>query len=384
MDKLKAILSKPLTLYILGCVAVVVISTLEFIHDGAENFITYRDATIAFFQGVSSYTSDFVESHGRFFLYAPVFHYLFAPFAYLPFYAGGYLWNLAGWTAFFFAIKTLPGTLHECTTPLVGYLLLFVMQSVFCFQYNILVCCIFLYAFTLLENDKPFWAVLLIMLSATTKIYGGIELALLLCYPKFWRNMGYAVLCGIGLLLLPITQTGWDGLVAWYMDWIDQLTTHTENTCSYISLIWAQPAQAFALAHTRLVQGVILGGLAILFVACRRRWQNYAFKVGVLASLMIYIVLLSEAAEFTTHTISVTGFALWYFLKEKHTTLEKIILWGLFVLFGVMPIDIFFPADWCYFVHKVLWLGVWVFTLCWGYLVYETVHVCQNGSKTKM
>jgi len=381
MNKLLSFFQKPYTLLWLGAIAVVVITTLEFLHDGAENYIDFRDATVNFFHGVSSYTPEYVAAHGRFFIYSPVFHYLFAPFAYMPFYIGGYLWNLLGWTAFFFAIQSLPGTLKERTVPIVGYLLLFVMQSVFCFQYNILVCCIFLYAFTLLENDKPFWAILLIMLSATTKIYGVIELALLLCYPKFWRNMVYATLCGIALVVLPATKLGFSGLIPWYMDWFNQLTVHTNTTCEYFSLIWAQPIQSLALEYMRVFQIIVIGILGILFFLCKNQWQDYRFKIGALATLMIYIVLMSEAAEFTTHTISITGFALWYFLKKEHTMVEKIFFWALFILFGVMPIDIFFPAQWCLYIHKTLWIGVWIFTLAWGYLVADTIKVCQFGSK---
>jgi len=372
-NKLKAFFSNTTTLFWIGVIATLVITTLEFVHDGAENYINFRDATRNFFLGISSYTPEYVANHGRYFIYSPVFHYLFAPFAYLPFYVGGYLWNLVGWIVFFFAIKTLPGELKNHTAALIGWLLLFVMQSVFCFQYNILVCCIFLLAFSLLENDKPFWAILLIMLSATTKVYGAVELALLLCYPKFWRNIGYAALCGLLLLLLPATKLGLHGLIPWYMDWVNMLTSHTENTCVYYSLIWAQPLQAWSIHHIRLFQVILLGILSVLFFLCHKAWGDYRFKVGVLATLMIYIVLLSEAAEFTTHMISATGFALWYFLKKEHIVFEKILFWALFILFGIMPIDIFFPSTWCMYTHTKLWIGVWVFTLAWCYLISDTL-----------
>lgn len=369
-----AFVSQPRVLYWLGAVAVVVITTLEYVHHGAENYIDFRDATINFFQGISSYTPEYVAAHGRYFIYSPVFHYLFALFAYLPFYLGGYLWNLLGWTVFYFAVKTLPGVLKERTAPILGFMLLFVMQSVFCFQYNLLVCCIFLLAFSLLENDHAFWAVALIMLSATTKIYGIVELALLLCYPKFWRNISYAVVCGLVFVLLPMTKLGLNGLIPWYMDWFHQLTDHTENTCTYISLIWAQPIRAWVLPNMRIFQVCVLVLLGVFFFLSKKWWTSLPFKVGVLATLMIYIVLMSEAAEFTTHTISAAGFALWYFLKEEHSRLEKFFFWSLWLLFGVLPIDIFCPATWCLFVHKTLWLGVWIFTMAWCYQVADTIH----------
>ena len=95
------------------------------------------------------------------------------------------------------------------------------MQTVFCYQHNIIVSYIYIFAFILLERGKGFWAVFLIMLSATTKIYGVAELAILLCYPKVWRNFGYAILCGAFFLLLPAVNTNFDNVFVLYQQMFD-------------------------------------------------------------------------------------------------------------------------------------------------------------------
>ena len=92
------------------------------------------------------------------------------------------------------AIFTLPQQFtqqQKCRMFL--FLLLILGQSLLSFQYNITVAYLFLFAYTLLEKDRGFLAVLLIMISGCTKVYGIFELALLLCYPHVWRNFGYAV-----------------------------------------------------------------------------------------------------------------------------------------------------------------------------------------------
>lgn len=363
----------PALLYWLGVVATIVITTLEFVHHGAENYIDFRDATLNFFAGISSYTPEYVAAHGRFYLYSPVFHYLFAPFAYLPFYVGGYLWNLFGWSAFWLGIHYLPDKVRKHETALMGYLLLFVMQSIFCFQFNVLVGAIFVLAYDLLERDQPLWAVVLIMVSATCKIYGIIELALLLCYPKFWRNMSLAAVAGVLLFLLPMTKLGLSGYIPWHQQWLEALTTHTATTCEYISVVWAQPIQAWALPHMRWIQSAALVVLAVLFFLQQKQWNKTDFKVGVLAVLMMYIILFSESAEFCTHMISMTGFGIWYFNRKNPSTFERVLLWTLFVLFGVMPIDILCPPSWCLYVHKTLWIGVWVMTVAFVYMTYKTI-----------
>lgn len=372
-ERFVAFMTNPHTVFWLGFVIAAVATSLELFRGRAENYVDYRDATLNFWNGISSYTPEFVAAHGRYFIYSPVFNILFAPFAFLPFYVGGYLWNLLGYTVFFFAVRTLPETLSRRSVPMLLFLLLFVEQSVFCFQYNLLVTCIFILAWSLLERDRAFWAVLLIMLSVTTKIYGAVELVLLLCYPRFWKNMGYAVLCGVGLLLLPAVQCGLDGLLPLYQDWFAMLTDHHEMTGPYYSLIFAWPVTAFTLPYMRWFQGAVLLVLGVLFFLCRRHWGDFRFKTGVLATVMMYIVVMSEAAEFTTYTIAVTGYALWYFLRDRHSVFDRVLFWAVFVLFGILPIDVFCPSSVCLFVHTKLWLGVWVFTVAWGRVIYDTV-----------
>lgn len=84
----------------------------------------------------------------------------------------------------------------------------------------------FLFAYSLLERDKGFWAVLLIMVSGFTKIYGIFQLAMLLFYPHFWRNLGYAALIGIAFLLAPAVNMPLTELPDYYGQWIGALTEH--------------------------------------------------------------------------------------------------------------------------------------------------------------
>ena len=208
MKKFFAFFTVSRNVYWLGFVIAVAASLIELLRGGAENYCVFRDATLQFWQGINPYTQEFVDVHHRYFIYSPIFCVLFAPFAFMPFYLGGLVWNLFGYTVFYFGIKNLPGVLSAKAPLIMLYLLLTVAQSLFCFQFNLLVAAIFVWALVLLERDQAFWAILLIMISATTKIYGAVELALLLFYPCFWRNVGYVLLTGIGLLLLPALHGG--------------------------------------------------------------------------------------------------------------------------------------------------------------------------------
>jgi len=383
MKKFFAFFTVSRNVYWLGFVIAVAASLIELLRGGAENYCVFRDATLQFWQGINPYTQEFVDVHHRYFIYSPIFCVLFAPFAFMPFYLGGLVWNLFGYTVFYFGVKNLPGVLSAKAPLIMLYLLLTVAQSLFCFQFNLLVAAIFVWALVLLERDQAFWAILLVMISATTKIYGAVELALLLFYPRFWRNVGYVLLTGIGLLLLPALHGGVEGLLSGYQNWLAQLVSH-QSTGIYYSFLFLPGIRSFALPYMRLFQASVLLLMAIPFafqmsnVKCQM--SNLKYKISLLAALMGYIVLFSEAAEYTTYTITMTGYALWYFLEDKRPMVDRILFWALFVLWCVMPIDLFCPSKLCNYIHSTLWIGVLTYTVAWVRMIYITCKRSLRGS----
>ena len=377
MKKFFAFYTVSRNVYWLGFVIAVAASLIELLRGGAENYCVFRDATLQFWQGINPYTQEFVDVHHRYFIYSPIFCVLFAPFAFMPFYLGGLVWNLFGYTVFYFGVKNLPGVLSAKAPLIMLYLLLTVAQSLFCFQFNLLVAAIFVWALVLLERDQAFWAILLIMISATTKIYGAVELALLLFYPRFWRNVGYVLLTGIGLILLPALHGGVEGLLSGYQNWLAQLVSH-QSTGIYYSFLFLPGIRSFALPYMRLFQVSVLLLMAIPFLLPilppfkGKVEVGLSFRIGLLAALMGYIVLFSEAAEYTTYTITMTGYALWYFLEDKRPLVDRILFWALFVLWCVMPIDLFCPSKLCNYIHSTLWIGVLTYTVAWVRMIYFT------------
>ena len=94
----------------LGLLVVLAATTIETLRGRATNFYAYYDATNMFWAGINPYTLEYVEAHSIWFLYTPVFTTIYAPI----------------------------------------FLLLLILQSTFCFQYNMVVCYIFLFAFILM------------------------------------------------------------------------------------------------------------------------------------------------------------------------------------------------------------------------------------------
>lgn len=143
----------------LGLIIVLIATSVEVFRGRNTNYFDYQDSTRMFWEGLSPYNLEYVQAHQIYFLYSPVFSVLFAPIFYLPWWLGPYIWNIGNYTLFSLAIKWLPQQLEKYKLYIFIFLLSVVLQTVFCYQHNIIVAYIYLFAFILLERGKGFWAV---------------------------------------------------------------------------------------------------------------------------------------------------------------------------------------------------------------------------------
>lgn len=356
--------NSPQCVFWFGFVIAIVATLLEVVRARNANYIVYQDATHLFWDGITPYTKEFVEAHGRYFLYSPAFNVIFSPIFMLPSWLGPFVWNLGNYTLFAFAIKTLPERYNAYKHQIFLFLLPILLQSVFCYQYNITVCYIFLFAYSLLERGKGFWAVLLIMLSACTKIYGGIQLAMLLMYPRQWRNYGYALLCGMALFALPAVNTSFDNPLTLYNDMATILTSHN-TAVDYVGLLYARGLKSILLPNSIIVQAVVLALLAVGFFTHYSRWKCFRFRAQCLAALMGYIILFSDAPETHTYIIALAGYQLAFWLQPEHKWYDWGLFWLLFVNFNILPTDVLCPPKVHEYIHETFWLDVYTFTICW-------------------
>ncbi len=368
IEGIKWFFTNPRYVYCLGLVITIVATFLEMMRSHAYNYYDYQNATMMFWGGMDPYTVEFAETHSIFFLYPPVFCVLFLPIFILPNWLGPYVWNILHYSLFSLAVWTLPKPLVPYRMKMFLFLFSVLLQNVFFFQYNMVVCYIFLFAFTLLERNKPFWAVLLIMISATTKIYGVVELGLLFCYPKVWRNFGYAILCGIGLFLLPAVNPEFN-LFDLYGDVRDNLFNH-HSAVDYTGLLFARGLKPFLLPNYRIVQVVVLVVLGALFFWRHQRWQDFRFRVQALAIIMGYVILLSDSPETHTYLIALMGYLMAFWLQPRHSTFDWVIFWLLFVNFNILPTDVLCPPKVHNYIHETFWLDVYTMTVAWLQVIW--------------
>ena len=366
--------------FCLGLFVVLAATAIEVARGRNTNYFDYQDATRMFWEGLSPYNLEYAQAHGIYFLYSPVFCVLFAPIFFLPWWLGPFVWNICNYCLFTLAIKTLPEPLNGRRLWIFVFLLSVVLQTIFCYQHNIVVAYIYIFAFTLLERGKAFWAVLLIMISATTKVYGAAELGILLCYPRLWRNIGYAIFCGAMLLLLPALNTAFDNVFVLYGEMFDMISSHHSDS-DFIGILFARGLKPFLLPNYRLVQLTVLGLLAIAFFWRYKRWGDFTFRVRSLAVLTGFMILFSDCPETHTYIIAFPFYAMSFWLQKRRTWYDWTLFWLLVVNFCILPTDVLCPAWLHNYIHQTFWLDVYTYFLCWLRIIWLAIGPEESDEK---
>jgi len=353
---------KPRNLFFLGLAVVFGLTFSEVIRGRQCNFFIYAESTKLFWQGIAPYGTNWTSAVPEldYYLYGPLFNILFAPFAYLPGWLGPFAWNIFNFIFWFTAIFSMPERFSQkekCISFL--YTLPILACTQLSMQYNVAVGYIWLFAYILLERGKGFPAVLLIMISGFTKIYGIAALAMLLFYPKFWRNIGYAVLIAAVFLLAPAVSVSFSGMGDFYNCWFGALGDHPD-TREWANLLYLRPLN---LHQYRLyVQIGVLLALAAGVFSNIRRWKDELFKMGCLAILMAYTILFSNSSETHTYTITLIGYMFWYWNMVHYgyrTLFDRILFWAILIVVVLMPLDVLCPVpvmEFFYGFQLNLWL----------------------------
>lgn len=357
--------------FLLGLLVAIIATALETIRQRYMNYLVYTDSTLDFWNGINPYTQDFVDAHGRYFLYTPVFSVLYAPIAYLPRWLGPFVWNLGNYSLFALSVFTLPRQYDAYKVRIFLYLLLILEQSVFPFQFNIVVAYCFLFAFSLLERGRGGWAVLLIMLSTTTKVYGIVELLLLFCYEKPFRRLAYSFVLGVLLLMLPALKTGFSGLIPCYENWWNMLAQHQSNAY-YVSLLYAWPLR-WVLDYYRIVQVITVGTVVAIFFWKHQHWTDFRFRATVLGVLMGWTIVFGDSSETHTYLIALSGYMLWYWIQPHHSSFDKVLFWAMLIFFGCVPTDVLVPTKIHDFLNGTLFIDVYLYALAWCRMVWSLI-----------
>ncbi len=295
------------------------------------------------------------------FKYSPTFALLFGSLAWLPDLLGLLLWNLLNGLVFFFGLYYLP-KIDLRTKGLifvfVGSELMGTMQNE---QSNALIAGLLLFMFGFLERDKYWLAALCVVASVFIKLFGIVALAIYLLYPNKWKLTYTTATWVVVFTLLPLLVVNAEQLLFLYKSWgnllaNDHAASHGLSVIGWLKTWFGWEPNKVAVA----VVGVVLFCLPLLKI---KSYGHYPFRVMLLASVLVWVIIFNHRAESPTFIIAVTGVALWYFIQTPKT--ENLVLLLLTLVFSILsPTDLFPPyvrTHWMepYVVKAVPCILVW-------------------------
>jgi len=253
--------------------------------------------------------------------YGPVFSLVMAPFALLPDYLGMPFWGLFNTGILAWAITQLPlkssqinAVLWICFQELVTALL--------GLQFNPMMTAIIILSFVYIEKGKDFWSAFFIVLGVFVKLYGIVGLAFFLFSKNKIKFIISLIFWSIVIFCLPMLLSSPEYIIQTYQEWFERLVEKNNenaglNSFQDISLMgivrrFFQDSSISNLPF--LVGGVILFGLQYLRI---KEYKEVAFRLMLLASVLIFTVIFSSGSESPTYIIAFVGVAIWFVIQPK-------------------------------------------------------------------
>jgi hypothetical protein len=279
-----------------------------------NNYLIFRQSFHHLVDHLDLY-DEYPSEHWDFYKYTPTFSLLFGVMALLPDEIGLPIWHLVNMLILVAAVYLLP----HFSLRQKGLILLLgcieAMTSIQSEQSNGLLAGLFIMAFALCERRHFFWAVACLALAAFIKPFGLVGFVFFLFYPDKIKHAIYAFMWGIVLLILPILIITPTELINQYQSWLELLSLDHAMKYGYSVLGWLHTW--FGMNPNKTVL-TLIG--AVLFMLPFIRWREYMsihFRLLVLASLLIWVVIFNHMAESPTFVIAMFGASIWYFIRPR-------------------------------------------------------------------
>nr|MBC7613796.1 DUF2029 domain-containing protein [Pseudopedobacter sp.] len=311
--------------------------------------------------------------------YGPVFSLLIAPFALMPDLLGFMFWNIFNGLLLCYGIFSLP-----IPKKAQGLLTILVAHEALCSmlmcQFNVGLTGLMLLSFSYIISQDEFKSAFSIVLGTLIKLYGVVGLAFFIFSKRKIHLIIYGILITIALLAAPIlfssTQFTYHAYLEWYQSLVTKNTLNLHSDYQDVSFmgmfrrIFKNPDIPNLL--------FLIPGLILFFIPYLRasQYKHHCFRLLMLASTLIFVVIYSSGSESPTYIIAFTGVSLWFIVQYQNT--KK--LWVLivfifaFIVTSLSPSDLF-PS---YILHH--WIQPYGFkalpcVIVWFVITYQMIFV---------
>ena len=338
-----------------------------------NNYVIFAKSFYHLVHNQDLYVS-YPSEHWDLFKYTPTFAAFFGIFAFLPDWLGLNLWDLLNAFIFLLAVFYLPGLTNYKKGLVLIICAIELLTSIQNEQSNGLVAGLLILSFGLMEKKKYFLSVFCIVFSAYIKLFGIVGCALFLFYPKKWKTASYFVFWMAALFLLPLLFVGPDQYAHLWQSYRNLLSHDFSGSEGVSVLGWLH--SWFGLEPDKSLV-VMLGATVFLIPIYRiKQYQNPAFRMLALASILLWIVIFNHKAESPTFIIAMAGVALW-FVTTRLTVFDKILFTLAIVFTVVSPTDVFprFLRD--HFVRPYS-LKAFPCIVIWVKIIYDMIVVKED------
>lgn len=309
--------------------------------------------------------------------FGPLFGILIAPFALLPDPVGMLLFNLLNAFLFVWAIHLLPLTANRKLLIMLCCLIEFA-NSVHSIQVNPIIAVLIILSFVMVEKEKDEWATLFIVMGVLIKLYPISGLAFFM-FSKHKLKFIVSGLFWLALLVcLPMLISTEHFILQSYVDWYHSLI---EKNATNVLLVTSQDMSIMGVFrrstnNPNLPNTPFLLFGAIVFLLCLFRFSQYhslKFRMYILSSALMIVVLFSTGSEPPTYIIAVAGAMIWLFLQDNpFSARNTILLITLLLITGLGATDAI-PK----FIRKSavdpFQLKVWPCAIVWLIMSYEMI-----------
>jgi hypothetical protein len=387
MAKNKFLLSGYQWVWVLYIAVAVFTWQLKYFRNSDNNYLIFRQSYYHAKAEKNLYAG-YPEEYGDIYYYGPVFPVIVWPSAALPHWAGFLLWELANAIAILLAVHLLAFTVKRKTQLLLLCAIEYA-NSIFYMQFNPAITAIIIFSFVFIERRKEQWATLFTVLGTLMKLYPIVGFVFFLFSKNKGKFILWSAIWSVVFLALPLLLSSPHFVFNSYHQWLEAVSAKSAlnaglNTSQDICL----------MGSVRRVMGdatisnmpFLLAGAVIFAIPLLRfsQFKSLMFRLQILVSALIMVVIFSTGAEHPTFIIAVAGVFIWMLMQDKpYTPFNITMLILVLVITGLgltdaMPEFIRQP-----YIAKYS-MKAWPVIIVWFKIAYELIFKDFVAAKAKI
>lgn len=305
--------------------------------------------------------------------YGPFFATIIAPFAVMPEWLGLLLWDVCLAAFLYWAVSMMCKGMPRLKTFTIWFCAHELLTALFMQQFNIAIAAIIILSYYFVEKEREEYATFFIVTGTLVKLYGIVGLAFFFFSRHKTRFITTLLLWSVVLFALPMIFSTPEYQFQQYAEWYQSLSGKNEenilSAAQNISIMGmitkigyglteghshmlsvmhdgAKPNMANWWVQSFNMLWVIGSGCLIAALGYFRttQWGNRLFRINILATVLMFVVLFSTGSESSGYITPFIGCCIWYccvpWQRGKWDTALLIVV---FIISSMSPSDLF-PA----------------------------------------